>query len=107
MTIKLVFATIAFALISLANADDADIDSTGNDFELSVLQTTGDNYLSGTATGDGHSVSSNQSGSASAEFAISGDATDLSIQQNDSQDSVSVTNICTDPAGCSISVDQR
>jgi len=76
---------------------------------MSVLQTTGDNYLSGNSTGTGNSVSADQSGSASADFSVanSGGAVDLTIQQNDSTDTVSVTKICTNLAGCSLSVDQR
>ena len=109
MTIRLALATMIFAWSSLANSDEVDVTQSGDDFELSVLQTTGDNYLTGNSTGTGNAVTANQSGSASADFSVSnsGGAVDLTIQQNDSTDSVSVTKICTDPAGCSLSVDQR
>jgi len=109
MIIKLALATMIFAWSSLANSDEVDVTQSGDDFELSVLQTTGDNYLSGNSTGTGNSVSADQSGSASADFSVanSGGAVDLTIQQNDSTDTVSVTKICTNPAGCSLSVDQR
>jgi len=102
-------AVTVFAWSSLANSDEVDVVQSGDDFELSVLQTTGDNYLSGTSTGTGNSVSADQSGSASADFSLSnsGGSVDLVIQQNDSTDSVSVTKICTDPAGCAIPIDQR
>jgi len=102
-------AATIFAWSSLANSDEVDVAQSGNDFELSVLQTTGDNYLSGTSAGLGNSVTADQSGSATADFSLSnsGGSVDLIIQQNDSTDSVSVTKICTDPAGCAISIDQR
>jgi len=109
MTIKLVLATVIFVWSSLASSNEVDVTQSGDDFEMSVLQTTGDNYLTGNSTGTGNSVTTNQSGSAVANFSLSnsGGAVDLTIQQNDSTDSVSVTKICTDPAGCSLSVDQR
>jgi len=109
MTIRLALATTIFAWSSLASSDEVDVTQSGEDFELSVLQTTGDNYLSGNSTGTGNSVTADQSGSATADFTVSnsGGVVDLTIQQNDSTDSVSVTKICTDPAGCSLSVDQR
>jgi len=109
MTIRLVLAIVIFAWSSLANSDEVDVTQSGDDFELSVLQTTGDNYLSGNSTGTGNAVTADQSGSASADFSVanSGGAVDLTIQQNDSTDTVSVTKICTNPAGCSLSVDQR
>ena len=109
MTIRLALATMIFAWSSLASSDEVDVTQSGDDFEMSVLQTTGDNYLTGNSTGSGNSVTADQSGSASANFSLtnSGGAVDLTIQQNDSTDSVSVTKICTDPAGCSLTVDQR
>ena len=109
MTIRLALATTIFAWSSLASSDEVDVTQSGEDFELSVLQTTGDNYLSGNSTGTGNSVTADQSGSATADFTVSnsGGVVDLTIQQNDSTDTVSVTKICTDPAGCSLSVDQR
>jgi len=109
MIIKLALATMIFAWSSLANSDEVDVTQSGDDFEMSVLQTTGDNYLTGTSTGSGNAVTAEQSGSAVANFSLSnsGGAVDLTIQQNDSTDTVSVTKICTDPAGCALSVDQR
>jgi len=95
-------------LIKVANADEIDILQQGNDFELSVLQSSGDNFLQGSVVGDNHSITSEQSGSSSASFDLtnSGGGVNLNIQQNDN-DSVSVTKICTDPAGCSVSINQN
>jgi len=96
-------------LIKVASADNLDITQQGDDFEISVLQTTGDNLLQGSAIGDSNKIDSTQSGGSSASFSIenSGGPVNLTIQQNDSTDSVSVTKICTDPAGCSISINQN
>jgi hypothetical protein len=109
MDMKLVLVAIALGLTKVANADNLDVNQQGNNFEISVLQTTGDNLLQGSVIGDSNKINSIQSGGASASFSIenAGGPVNLTIQQNDSTDSVSVTKICTDPAGCSISVNQN
>ena len=106
---KQVLVLIVLGLIKVASADNLNITQQGDDFEISVLQTTGDNLLQGSVIGDSNKIDSTQSGGASASFSIenSGGPVNLSIQQNDSTDSVSVTKICTDPAGCSISINQN
>jgi len=98
-----------FAWSNLASGDEVNVTQSGNDFELSVLQTTGNNYLTGTSTGEGNSVSADQSGSASANFSLSnsGGAVNLMIHQNDNSNGISITKICTDPAGCSIAIEQH
>lgn len=109
MAIRLVLVLMIFGLIKVANASDLTITQQGDDFEMSVLQSSGDNLLQGSVIGDGHRVTSNQSNGAAATIDLinSGGGVDLEINQNSSTDSVSVTNICTNPGGCSISVDQR
>lgn len=108
---KLVLVLIVLGLSKVASANDVDIDVDGNDFEMSVLQTTGDNYLQGSVAGDGHAVTSSQSNGASAVFSIQNlvgaGGVDLVIQQNSPVNSISVMEICTNPAGCSVIIDQR
>ena len=105
---KLGLVLIVLGLIKAANADELSITQQGNNFEISVLQSTGDNLLQGSILGDSHKVNSTQSGGSSASFSIenSGGSVDLTIQQNDSTDTISVTKICTDPSGCGIIINQ-
>lgn len=107
MTTKLVLAAIAFALIKVANASEVDIAVTGNDFELSVLQSSGNNFLEGSVIGNQHRITSEQTSNSSAgvDLTNNGGSVDLIIQQDNS--AVNVTKICTNPAGCAISIDQR
>lgn len=107
MTTKLVLAAIVYALIKVANSSELDIVVSGNDFELSVLQSSGNNLLEGSVIGNGHRITADQTGNSSAgvDLTNNGGSVELIIEQNNS--AVNVTKICTDPAGCAISIDQR
>jgi len=108
---KLVLALTILGLIKVASASDVDVTVQGNDFEMSVLQSSGDNYLQGSVIGDGHSVNSTQSNGASAVFSlqslVGGGGIALDIQQNSPSNSISIQEFCTNPAGCGLSIDQR
>jgi len=108
---KQVLVLIVLGLIKVASANDIDIEVQGNDFEMNVLQSTGDNYLQGSVIGDGHSVTGTQSNGASAAFSLQSltgaGGVNLDIQQNSPANSISIQEICTNPSGCSVIIDQR
>ena len=107
----MVLALTLFVLSNDSSANDVDVTVQGNDFEMSVLQSNGDNYLQGSVIGNGHSVNSTQSNGASAVFSLQnltgGGGVALDIQQNSPSNSISIQEFCTNPAGCGLSIDQR
>lgn len=107
MTIKLALAIIVLGWIKVANSSELDIIQQGDDFEILVIQSSSNNLLEGSVIGDGHRIIADQSGNSNAavELTNNGGSVDLTIQQNNG--AVNVTKICTNPAGCAISIDQR
>lgn len=107
MTIKLALVLIVLGWIKVANSSELDITQQGDDFEISVLQSSSNNLLEGSVIGDGHKITADQSGNSTAAFDLTnnGGSVDLVIQQDNG--AVNVTKICTNPAGCSISIDQH
>jgi len=108
------YNTIAHTQMGKAGHDGfVEIQGDNNDVTLYQRGNGGAKWADVVLNGDGHSVDVNQRGSQSANATVdltnSGGAYDFILTQNvtTSADTYSITGICTNSAGCALSVDRN